>query len=120
MVFEWKEFHEVGNYLKQFPREAYQRSAVGRYYYACYHLVKKYYEHKFFYLGFQENPHETLIKCLRFYGNDLENDLADALSDLRDYRNKADYYQGFRHGIFRKAEKATEDIFKLLDDLNHI
>lgn len=116
MSFDWKEFHDVGDHLESHsPKEAYQRSAVGRYYYSCYHLVKDYFEKKYFSLGFQDNPHQTLIEYLKLYGDKNEAKISKYLSKLRGYRNKADYYQGFRENILRNAKKTTEDIYLLLE-----
>lgn len=120
MSFDWKEFHEVAVHLEDHSsKEAYQRSAVGRYYYSCYHSVKNYFERNHFHLGFQGSPHQTLINCLKSFGNDDEVDLAEALSRLRGYRNKADYYQGFRDSILRNAKKTTKDIELLLKNLEN-
>lgn len=120
MVFDWKEFNDVGVHLEEHSsEEAYQRSAVGRYYYSCYHLVKNYYEKKYHSLGRPEHPHETLIERLNFYGDEEEVDLAEALSKLRTYRNRADYYQGFRNNIIRNAKKARDDINSLLESLEN-
>lgn len=86
--FDWKEFHDVGVHLEGHSSgEAYQRSAVGQYYYSCYHCVKDYFENNHFPLGFQDRPHETLINCLKTFGNDDKVDLAEILSKLRGYHN---------------------------------
>lgn len=120
MVFDWKEFYDVGVHLEEHSsEEAYQRSAVSRYYYSCYHLVKNYFERKFHYLGRPEHPHKTLIERLKFYGDEDENDLADALSQLRVYRTHADYKPNFRKNTLRKAKKTTKDIFSLLQSLEN-
>ena len=43
--FDWEKFYDVGDCLRNISeREEYQRSAVGRYYYAAFGLVKNYYE----------------------------------------------------------------------------
>ncbi len=120
MSFNWKKFLEVGNHLENYSQEeSYQRSAVGRYYYSCYHSAKDYFEKEHFPLGHRNSPHQTLIDCLRLGYNKNEVDLAEALSKLRRYRNKADYYQGFRSNILKKAKKTTEDIYILLSDLEN-
>lgn len=120
MSFDWKEFYGVGVHLESHSsKEAYQRSAVGRYYYSCYHSVRDYFENKYFPLGHQDSPHQTLIEYLKYYGDDDEADLADSLSKLRTYRNKADYYQGFRNNIVRNAKQTTKDINLLLKNLKN-
>ena len=120
MSFDWKEFYDVGVHLENHsPKEAYQRSAVGRYYYSCYHCVKDYFEKKHFHLGHHDQPHQTLINCLKTFGSEEEVDLAEYLSKLRSYGNKADYYQGFRNNIFRNAKKTTNDIKVLLKNLEN-
>ena len=78
-------------------------------------MLKDYFEKKDFSLGFQDNPHKTLIDCVKSRGNEIDVNLADALGKLRRYRNKADYYQGFRENILRNAKKTTEDIYLLLE-----
>ena len=120
MSFDWKEFHDVGVHLENYsPKEAFQRSAVGRYYYSCYHCVKDYFEKNYFHLGHKNSPHQALINCLKTFGSEDEADLADYLSKLRSYRNKADYYQGFRNTTFKKAKKTTGDIKLLLKNLEN-
>lgn len=89
MSFDWKEFHDVGDHLESHSqKEAYQRSAVGRYYYSCYHLVKDYFEKKYFSLGFQDNPHKTLIDCLKSRGSEIDVNLADAWVSFEDIEIK--------------------------------
>lgn len=83
------------------------------------HFVKNYFEKKYFNLGHQESPHQTLINCLETYGSEDEVSLAESLSKLRSYRNKADYYQGFRKHILRKAKKASNEINLLLKNLEN-
>lgn len=78
-------------------------------------ILKK--EH--FPLGHRNSPHQTLIDCLRLGYNKNEVGLAEALSKLIRYRNNADYYQGFRSNILKKAKKTTEDIYVLLSDLEN-
>lgn len=60
--FDWKELYEVGNHLKDYSKkEAYQRSAIGRYYYSSFGPVKEYYEKSFRRILSSENAHTKLI-----------------------------------------------------------
>lgn len=117
MSFNWKEFQDVGDDLKKTPREAYQRSAVGRYYYSCYSPVKEYFETVIRTLRPDENSHQAIIKDLHNSNNDKEKDLGDYLSKLRRYRNNADYQRKFKKNNVNKAQKTAKDIHKLLKDL---
>lgn len=117
MVFDWKEFNEVGDHLIQYPKEAYQRSAVGRYYYSCYMPVRKYFEAVIRVISSEENPHKTIIDELKKSNDDKENDLGDYMDKLRGYRNNADYHGRFKQTNVKKAKKTSEDIDVLLDEL---
>ena len=117
MVFDWKEFHDVGDHLKKYPQEAYQRSAVGRYYYSCYAPVRKYFEAVFRVIRSDENPHQTIIEELQKANDEKDNELGRYMSNLRSYRNNADYHNSFRRNNVLKAEKTSKDIDDLLEDL---
>lgn len=117
MSFDWKKFHEVGDHLKQYPQEAYQRSAVGRYYYSCYAPVRKYFETVFRVIGSDENPHKVIIEELQKANDVKDNELGGYMSDLRRYRNNADYHNSFKCNNVLKAEKASKDIDDLLEVL---
>lgn len=117
MSFDWKEFQEVGDNLKKTPREAYQRSAIGRYYYSCYAPVKEYFETVIRVIGSDENSHMAIIEGLRKSNEDKENDLGGALYNLRRYRNNADYHKSFKKNNVNKAQRTAKDIHKLLNEL---
>lgn len=117
MSFNWKEFHKVGDHLKQYPQEAYQRSAVGRYYYSCYAPVRKYFEAVFGVIGSDENPHKIIIEYLQRSNDEKENELGEYMHKLRGYRNNADYQDSFKRNNVLKAEKTSKDIDDLLVDL---
>ena len=117
MSFNWKNFQDVGDYLKRNPNEAYQRSAVGRYYYSCYVPVKEYFETVIRAISHDENSHQAIIEGLCKSNNEKENDLGDYLSKLRRYRNNADYHNIFKRNNVNKAQKTSKDIYDLLDEL---
>ena len=63
MTFDWSKFYDVGKCMKNISeREEYQRSAVGRYYYAAFGLVKNYYENKYNKIVPSNDSHSFLIK----------------------------------------------------------
>ena len=117
MSFNWKEFQDVGDDLKKTPREAYQRSAVGRYYYSCYPAVKEYFETVIRTLCSDENSHQAIIEDLNNSNEDKEKDLGDYLSKLRRYRNNADYQKTFKKNNVNKAQKTAKEIHILLKEL---
>lgn len=119
MSFMWKDFHDVGIHLDTFSEEAYKRSAIGRYYYACFNLTKIYFEREHFIIGHNQNPHEIIIKYLEYYEIEKEVELSKLLNNLRKYRNNADYDFNFRKNNIKKAKKTAEEIFLLLDELNN-
>lgn len=61
MSFNWKIFLEVGNHLEKYSQEeAYQRSAVGRYYYSCYHSAKDYFKKGTFSIRTSKQPSSNI------------------------------------------------------------
>ena len=117
-TFDWKKFFNVGNHLAEFSDdEEYQRSAVGRYYYACFGLTKDYYESTHHVTIPTKESHNTLIKKLEDSCYDKENELGSLLKDLRRYRNSADYcffIESFLHG----ATYIYKDVIVALFDNN--
>lgn len=106
MVFNWKDFHEVGLHLDKFSQEAYKRSSIGRYYYACFNLIKIYFEKKYYTIGRNYNIHSILINKLRYHDVEKEVELSLLLDNLRKYRNNADYDITFKKNNIKKAKKS--------------
>lgn len=119
MSFDWNKFCEVGTHLLDYSNEEqYQRSAIGRFYYSCFNLIKDYYENTHKKIVPPKESHFTLIKWLEDSVYDEENDLADYLRDLRKYRNNADYHSNFHHNNLRKSKQTSKDILDLLQELS--
>lgn len=118
MAFNWAKFFDVGLCLKKISqKEEYQRSAVGRYYYAAFGLVREYYEEKYDKIVPSINSHSFLINELeKSYGD--EKLLGENLRTMRTYRNFADYNKIFYLFNVGKSEKLYNDIVKLLENLN--
>ena len=118
--FNWEEFYEVGNHLNNFSkREAYQRSAIGRYYYSCFGPVKDYYETSFRKTLPSDNAHSTLIRTLRHSPFVEEQKLGLKLDNLRINRNYADYTaKEINKNITSESKRDAEEIFLMLKELH--
>lgn len=95
MTFTWDKFYDVGRCMKNISKkEEYQRSAVGRFYYAAFGLVKNYYEDKYQKTVPSNCSHSFLINELeKSYGD--EKALCENLRKIRRFRNYADYDSKF-------------------------
>ena len=119
-VFDWKEFYDVGNHLKRYSKkEAYQRSAICRYYYSCFGPVKNYYEKSFRKTLSSKNAHTHLIDALKNSPFIEEQKLGKKLDDLRKNRNFADYRLGkLNNNFVFDSKRYAEEIFEMLDELD--
>ena len=71
MAFKWDKFFDVGLCMKKISKkEEYQRSAVGRYYYAAFGMVKEYYEKKYNITVPSRDAHSYLINELEKKGTE--------------------------------------------------
>jgi hypothetical protein len=116
-VFDWKEFYNVGNHLKNYSKEeAYQRSAICRYYHSCFGPVKKYYEQSFRKILCSKEAHINLIKALKESPFIEEQRLGKKLDELRKNRNFADYKSGqLNNNLVHDSKKYAEEIFMMLN-----
>ncbi len=118
MTFNWANFYDVGNCMKDISKkEEYQRSAVGRYYYAAFGQVKKYFEEKHHISIPSNNSHSFLINELENSFGD-EKTLGEYLRKIRRFRNYADYDNKFYVKNVGVSEEIYNEIIKLLDNLN--
>ena len=119
MAFNWGKFYDVGLCLTNISeKEEYKRSAVGRYYYAAFGLVKNYYEENHHQKVPSNEGHSFLIKNLKNSNFKEEVDLGKNLEKLREYRNQADYRNRFNLINVKRAEKKYKIIVEILDVLN--
>ena len=118
MTFHWDKFYDVGVCLSNISeKEEYQRSAVGRYYYAAFGLVKEYYEEKYHRFLPKIDSHAFLIDELKkSYG--YEETLGKKLRRIRTYRNFADYDKVFYQRNVRLSEETYKEIIEILNNLN--
>lgn len=118
MNFDWSKFYDVGKCMKNISeREEYQRSAVGRYYYAAFGLVKNYYENKYNRIVPSNDSHSFLINELeRSFG--YERTIGKKLRKMRKFRNFADYNNKFILNNVDDSEEIYNEIIDLLKRLN--
>ena len=119
MSFDFNNFYKVGTHLKNHSAdEAYQRSAISRYYYSIFHPVKNYYEKSFRTTLSSDNIHSNLINALEKSPFKEENILGNKLRNLRNNRNHADY----RDGKLRKTqvEDSKDKADEILSLLNYL
>ena len=65
MSFDWRLFSDVGHHLYEYSNEEkYLRSAVGRFYYAAFGLVKEYCKRTHHIIISSVDAHSTLINFL--------------------------------------------------------
>ena len=116
MSFDWEKFYNVGLHLMEYSDdEAYQRSAIGRFYYACFGISKQYYEDSRKHILPSINAHSTLIKEFENSNSKSERHLGQYLRHIRRYRNNSDYELKFRQTNVRKSKKIADEIFKILN-----
>lgn len=117
MAFDWSKYYDVGEHLLTLSGEEYLRSAISRFYYACFGLSKKYFEDNYSFLE-PEDVHADLIKKLEGSPYDEEQDLGHHLRKLRRYRNNADYDSKLHRDTIRNFKKEYQSIKKLILELN--
>ena len=104
--------------MKEFSKkEEYQRSAVGRYYYACYLIARDIYNKKKNRKPGEKIPHTFLIDHFKNSSNKTEKNIGESLDELFDYRKKADYDLKFDLKKVKTAKKLSEELlesFKML------
>ena len=118
MSFNWDKFYDVGSCMKNISeKEEYQRSAVGRFYYAAFGLIKSYFEDKYHIIVPSNDSHSFLINELeKSYGD--ERTLGENLRKIRRFRNFADYDNKFYIKNVGLSEEIYNEIIELLDNLN--
>ena len=100
-------------------KEEFQRSAVGRYYYAAFGTVKNYYEERYQTTIPSKDTHRFLISELKNSKIQNEREIGKNLDKFRKIRNHADYNSIFYLSNVRKAEKYYKNIIELLNQLEN-
>lgn len=116
LTFDWEKFYNVGVHLMEYSDdEEYQRSAIGRFYYACFGIAKQHYEDSRKHILPSINAHSTLIREFENSNSKAERHLGQYLRHIRRYRNNSDYEVKFRPSNVRKSKKIANEIFDILN-----
>lgn len=119
MGFNWKKFYDVGLFLLNHSQEEeYQRSGIGRLYYACFGESKLYYEKAFLRTLPSENSHSVLIEELEDSIYEEEQELGDYLHKLRNSRNRADYKIRLNPNDVKNSKKNAKLILDILEEFD--
>ena len=109
MTFNGEKFFSVGKHLGKYSKdEEYQRSAVGRFYYACYLVAREIYN--------KENNREMGSSIshykLKEYFKGLEGtkEIGEKLEILRNNRNEADYKLYFNEKKVKDSKNKSKEI----------
>lgn len=117
--FDWKEFSTVGMHLMEFSdEEAYQRSAVGRFYYACFGVAKNYYETTHHKNVPSRDSHKFLINHFNNSQFSEEKEIGKKLHALRRCRNNSDYETKFHKTNLNKSKHISHELLSIIDYLN--
>ena len=119
MGFDWKKFYNVGIYLLNYSEEEeYQRSGIGRLYYACFGESRLYYEKAFLRTLPSTNSHGVLIEELEYSIYEKEQELGEYLRKLRNSRNRADYKSKLYPNDVKNSKNNAKLILDILDEIN--
>lgn len=92
MNFDGKKFLKVGYHLENYSKEEeYQRSAIGRYYYASFLIARNFYERSLNKKLPRFEAHKKLINYFKFSKIEDKKEIGKKLEILRTSRNDADY-----------------------------
>ena len=118
MSFKWKRLYDVGEHLRKYSKkEEYQRSAVGRYYYACYLIARDIYNSRLKRPDGESISHYVLINFFQDSDNKLERDIGSNLENLRVLRNNADYDNDFDKESVKNSKEYSNEFFDLIKRL---
>lgn len=121
-AFDWWEFFELADTIKDIGDEASFRSSISRAYYASYGASKNYLIDKCYRTELRSrNPknHSFVIDILRSDPDRLKNDMGNKLFKLRKKRNQADY-DDFVHRLEDIIVVSLSDAKKIRRNLDEL
>lgn len=118
MDFDWERFMDVAEHLRNYSnREEYQRTAVGRYYYACFLKAREIY---YDFTGTAKGTkisHNDLIRKYQGSKNKYAKLIGNNLEVLFKNRKNADYDKEFDFNGLAKNKELSNDVFNLFKKL---
>ncbi|WP_458404121.1 hypothetical protein [Methanobrevibacter sp.] len=93
-MFDWKKFIDLGNKLLNEQDEEYVRTAIGRFYYGLFGVLRRYLinvRHKYYLLSKGAWVHASVYVELKNSDDINERQVSKILNKLRKVRNQSDY-----------------------------
>ena len=119
MGFNWERFIDVADHLSNYSKkEEYQRSAVGRYYYAAYLNAREIYNKKRNKKDGSRISHKNLISSFEHSNDYNEQIIGKKLRELRNFRNNADYDKKFVFKNLPESRNLSHELLKLIRKIN--
>lgn len=104
-MFDWEKFVMLASLLLVEEEEEYVRTAVSRYYYGLFGVIRRYLinvKHKNYLRNGGSDVHRKIYNELRFSNDSTEKHISSILNKLRLIRNSADYDDYLDVGEFNR------------------
>lgn len=104
-MFDWEKFVMLASLLLVEEEEEYVRTAVSRYYYGLFGVIRRYLinvKHKNYLRNGGSDVHRKIYDELRFSNDSTEKHISSILNKLRLIRNSADYDDYLDVGEFNR------------------
>lgn len=102
-MFDWYDFVLLGNMLCDIETEEAMRTAISRFYYGFFGIVRRYLinvRHKFYLSDSDVNVHGYVLNELKRSNDSTEQEMSKILNKLRIFRNHADYDEEYDKEFF--------------------
>ena len=120
-MFDFSEYHDVGDYLALIKKEANIRSGISRYYYSGFGIARMYliYDMNEYEFINRNDIHQRVCKRLMDSDDDTEASVGEKLDDLRQLRNEADYDWNLDWNYFlKKLSTVQKDSLDIINQIN--
>ena len=118
--FNWENLYPLANDLVKNLEEAYIRTGTNRYYYMAYNLIRNYLiRNNKLDPNLKYNVHQTILNILKHSNNQIDKQLYENISILRNTRIIADYDESYENILevyqnIKLYKKKAENIIQIL------